>query len=110
MKIPGFTAEAALNETGEHYRIAAIPNNQVGSRGVLPQLRSQDDTTWTTDKVCKACGCTVKGFGCDCGTPPSRTKLECIQNGGPGKAMPVAMSVRSVMAERLRGFGLTLGV
>ncbi len=88
MKIPGFTAEASLYKTCGHYRIVGTPNDLVGSRGVLPQLRNQDGI-WTTDKVCTACGCTVRGFACDCGLRPSPTKLDCIRNGGPGRAVPV---------------------
>ena len=87
MNIPGFTAEAALYTTSGHYRSAGTPNDLAGSRGVLAQLQNQD--TWTTDKVCKACGCTVSGFVCNCGLRPRPDKLECIRNGGPGRAVSV---------------------
>jgi hypothetical protein len=79
MKIPGFTAEASLYKTGESYRIVGTPNDLVGSRGVLPQLRNLG---WgTTRDVCTACGCTLSFFNCDCGN--SSSKLDCIRNGGP---------------------------
>ena len=87
MNMPRFTAEASLYKTSGHYRIAGTSNALVGSPGVLPQLRNQDD--WTTDKVCTACGCTVRGFACDCGLRPSPAKLECIRNGGPARALLV---------------------
>ena len=78
--LPGFTAETSLSKTGCRYRTAA--SGGVASRpGFLPQL--QNEGTSTTDKVCKACGCTVSGFTCDCGLRPSQTKLDCIKNGGP---------------------------
>jgi hypothetical protein len=47
----------------------------------------RDDTTWTTDSVCKACGCSVSGFVCNCGLTPSQRKLDCIMNGGPTKVL-----------------------
>jgi hypothetical protein len=84
--MPGFTAEASLSKTRGHYRMAGTPGDVVGGRGAVPQLAND---TWTTDKVCKACGCTVKGFVCDCGLRPRPDKLECIKNGGPTK--PVAV-------------------
>lgn len=87
MNMPGFTAETSLYKTIEHYRVAGSLNDLAGSLGVLPQLPKRDD--WTTDKVCKACGCTVKGFACDCGLNPSPTKLECIRNGGPAQPVRV---------------------
>ena len=82
--VPGFTAEASIYATGSRYRIAGTPFELVGGRGVLAQA---DDTVWTTDTVCKACGCKVNGFVCDCGLRPSEAKLECIRNGGPRKAV-----------------------
>jgi len=83
MNTPGFTAEASLYKTSGHYRTADTLNDLVGSRGVLPQR--DNDTVWTTDKVCTACGCSVSGFVCNCGLRPSQKKLDCIQNGGPDK-------------------------
>jgi hypothetical protein len=71
---------AAEKTSGD--KIAVSPNSPVGSQRALPQARNSDDT-WTTAKVCKACGCTVKGFVCDCGLRPSDAKLQCIRNGGP---------------------------
>jgi hypothetical protein len=87
VKMPGFTAEASVYRTGEHYRTAGSRIDRAGSRGVVPQLQNQDD--WTTDTICKACGCTVKGFICDCGLRPRPDKLECIRNGGPVKTVTV---------------------
>ncbi len=85
INMPGFTAETSLYKTSGRYRIAGTPNDLGGSRGVLPQL----DDVWTTDKVCTACGCTVNGFVCNCGLRPRPDKLECILNGGPGRAVAV---------------------
>jgi hypothetical protein len=87
MNMPGFTAEAALGKTSGHYRIVGIPHDMVGRHGAMPQLQNQDD--WTTDKICKACGCKVNGFICDCGLRPRPDKLECIRNGGPARAVSV---------------------
>jgi hypothetical protein len=87
VKMPGFVAEASLYKTCEHYRTAGTPNDLVGRPGVLSQL--QDDTIWTTDKVCEACGCTVSGFQCNCGLRPNPRKVECILNGGPTKKVAV---------------------
>lgn len=52
----------------------------------------RDDDTWTTTGVCKACGCTVSGFQCNCGLNPRPDKLECIKNGGPVKAYSFSYS------------------
>lgn len=52
----------------------------------------RDDTTWTTSDLCKACGCTVSGFQCNCGPTPSQKKLECIKNGGPTKVISATLS------------------
>ena len=93
-RMPEFTAEAALYKIRGHYGIAGTPNDGVRSRGVLSQLQNQDD--WTTDKTCKACGCTVKGFVCDCGLRPRPDKLECIRNGGPGRVLPSRIGVRVI--------------
>jgi hypothetical protein len=84
VKMPGFTGEASLYTSDEHYRAGGISHGLMDSRGVLPQL-----PVWTTDTVCKACGCTVSGFVCNCGLRPDPRKLECIQNGGPSRAVPV---------------------
>lgn len=81
--LPGFTADASLYETTAHYRTGGTLNGLIGDREVLPQR--DDDTVWTTDKVCTACGCSVKGFACDCGLRPSQKALDCIKNGGPDK-------------------------
>jgi hypothetical protein len=86
-RMPGFSAEASVYKTGEHYRTVGAPIDLAGSRGVLPQARQRDD--WTTNKVCQACGCTVSGFVCNCGMPPNPRKLECIRNGGPGRGVGV---------------------
>lgn len=59
------------------------------SSDVEPQ---RDDTTWTTSDVCKACGCTVSGFQCNCGLTPSPKKLECIKNGGPTKVISATLA------------------
>ena len=88
MKMPAFTADASLYRTNEHYRPGVSSEAAVGSPGVFAQ-RQRNGDTWTTDKICEACGCSVKGFGCDCGTPPRPAKLECIRNGGPAKSVPV---------------------
>jgi hypothetical protein len=87
MKMPGFRAESSLYRTSARYRSAGTHGILVVDQGLLPQLRGRDD--WTTDKVCTACGCTVSGFTCNCGMPPSRSKLECIRNGGPSRAVLV---------------------
>jgi hypothetical protein len=47
---------------------------------------------YTTRDVCKACGCVASDVACDCGTPPSQRKLDCIDNGGPVKK-PEAMQL-----------------
>ena len=86
MNLPGFTAEASLYKTRGHY-LTGAPDDSGGGRGVLPQL--QDDTIWTTDKICEACGCTVSGFQCNCGLRPDPKKVECIKNGGPSKVVSV---------------------
>lgn len=85
INIPGFTAEASIYKTGGPYWMVGAPNDPAGTRGVLAQL--DNDTVWTTDSVCKACGCTVQGFTCNCGLRPSQTKLDCIRNGGPKRAV-----------------------
>ena len=74
----------------KEYMVAVSSNGVAGndSQGVITQLR-RDDTTWTTDKICEACGCTVKGFACDCGLRPSPSKSECIKNGGPKRTVLV---------------------
>jgi hypothetical protein len=82
--IPGFTAEASIYKTSGLYWMAGAPNNLAGSPGVLAQL---DNTVWTTDSICKACGCTVQGFTCNCGLRPRQAKLDCIKNGGPKRAV-----------------------
>jgi hypothetical protein len=86
MNMPGFTAGASIYKTSGHY-LTGAPNELGGSRGVLPQV--QDDTVWTTDKICEACGCTVSGFQCNCGLRPDPKKVECIKNGGPSKVVSV---------------------
>jgi len=83
INIPGFTAEESLSNTSGHYRTAGTRNDFAGS----PEVLAQRDTEWTTDTVCKACGCTVQGFACNCGLRPSDAKLECIRNGGPKRAV-----------------------
>jgi hypothetical protein len=40
---------------------------------------------YTTRDICTKCGCTATDVACDCGTPPSKSKLACIENGGPIK-------------------------
>jgi hypothetical protein len=83
MTMPGFTAEAALDPAGGRHRTAGPRGDSTGRRGVRPQARARDD--WTTSSICKACGCTVSGFVCNCGLRPRPDKLECIRNGGPKK-------------------------
>jgi len=101
LRTPGFTGEASLYRTTEHYRVAGISNDLIGSRGALPQLAND---TWTTDKVCVACGCSVSGFVCNCGLRPDPAKLACIQNGGPSKVMlPVRTGV-GIKSGTLTGF------
>ncbi len=86
--LPGFTAEASLYKSCGHYLAASSSSDgPAGGQRILPQL--QDDTVWTTDKVCTACGCTVSGFTCNCGLRPRPDKLECIRNGGPKRSVPV---------------------
>ena len=84
VRIPGFTAEASIYRTGQSYRMAGAVNVLPGGRDVLAQLAN---TVWTTDQVCKACGCSVQGFTCNCGLRPSQSKLDCIRNGGPKRAV-----------------------
>lgn len=84
--MPGFTADAALCEVDGHYWQGSA-DDLAGNHAVLPQLRNKDN--WTTDRICKACGCTVNGFICDCGLRPRPDKLACIRNGGPGRAIAV---------------------
>ncbi len=83
----------------KEYMVAVSPNGVAvnDSRGFMTQFLMRDDTTWTTDKICEACGCTVKGFACDCGLRPNPTKLECIKNGGPKRIV----LLDAVMAEGL---------
>jgi hypothetical protein len=38
---------------------------------------------YTTRTVCTACGCVATEVACNCGMPPSKRKLDCIDNGGP---------------------------
>jgi hypothetical protein len=45
----------------------------------------QNTGGYTTRDICKACGCVASDVACDCGTPPSKKKLGCIDNGGPSK-------------------------
>jgi hypothetical protein len=45
----------------------------------------QNNDGYTTRDICKACGCVASDVACNCGTPPSKKKLACINNGGPGK-------------------------
>jgi hypothetical protein len=92
MNLPGFTADESLYKNCGHYRTGGALNDVVGSREVLPQR--DDDTVWTTDKVCTACGCSVSGFVCNCGLRPSQKKLDCIKNGGPDK-QPLVMRIGS---------------
>ena len=87
-KMPGFGAEASLYTTSVHYRAESAPDGIADRPGVLPQL-ANDGTTWTTSDICKACGCTVSGFQCNCGLRPDPTKLACIQNGGPSRTVAV---------------------
>jgi hypothetical protein len=88
MNIPGFTAEASFYDHGSQYQVYGAPNDLVSSGGVvLPQLLNRDD--WTTDSICRACGCTVSGFVCNCGLRPRPDKLECIRNGGPTRVIRV---------------------
>ena len=87
-KVPGFTGEASLYVSSEHYGAAGAPNGFAAGPAVQPQLRN-DGTTWTTADVCKACGCTVSGFQCNCGARPDPTKLACIQNGGPSRKVVI---------------------
>ena len=54
-----------------------------------PCLNSTNQDDWTTDTICKACGCKVNGFICDCGLRAAPDKLECIRNGGPARAVSV---------------------
>ena len=91
MRTPGFTGEASLCETTNLHWPANAPDNSVANRGVQPQL-SQDN--YTTRDVCKACGCTPTDVACDCGTPPNRRKLDCINNGGPTRTAPMFSSAR----------------
>lgn len=81
VKMPGFTGEASLYMSSEHYRAAGAGNGIAASPEVLPQLR----TIWTTADICEACGCSVSGFQCNCGLRPDPRKVECINNGGPSK-------------------------
>jgi hypothetical protein len=92
-RMPGFTAEAALYRGG-YYRVSGNPGPTGGAGTVIAQAQDTD-TTWTTDKICEACGCTVSGFQCNCGSPPGKKKLECIKNGGPSK--PIAVRNRSAI-------------
>ena len=48
-----------------------------------PQAALADNGGGTTRDVCKACGCVASDVACDCGAPPGREKLDCIDNGGP---------------------------
>ncbi len=91
VKIPGFTSEASLCETRAPYPLADVPDNLIGGRRVLPQLANE---TYTTRQVCEACGCTASDVACDCGMPPSQRKLNCINNGGPARTLPVSSPVR----------------
>jgi hypothetical protein len=45
---------------------------------------------YTTRDVCKACGCVATDVACDCGTPPAKSKLACIDNGGPVKKVALS--------------------
>ena len=45
----------------------------------------QNTGGYTTRDICKACGCVASDVACNCGTPPSKKKLACIDNGGPDK-------------------------
>jgi hypothetical protein len=84
MNIPGFTAEASLYRSNRSYRTSGRPDGATAHARVLPQA---DDTIWTKDTICRACGCSVSGFICDCGANPNWRKIECIKNGGPGKVV-----------------------
>ena len=90
MKMPGFSAEASLCKSSNIYRLADFPDEPVGSRGVLTQLAPDN---YTTRAVCEACGCKATDVACDCGMPPSRRKLDCINNGGPSRALPILSAV-----------------
>lgn len=83
MNLPGFTADASLYKTSGHYRTDGTLSEMAADRGILAQR--DNDTDYTTDQVCKACGCSVSGFVCNCGARPSQGKLDCIRNGGPDK-------------------------
>lgn len=87
--MPGFTAEASLYRSGDQYRNGRSPDGLSAGRGVVPQA---DNTIWTKDTICRACGCSVSGFTCNCGLNPNPNKVECIKNGGPGKAVAVAVA------------------
>jgi hypothetical protein len=101
VKMPGFTAEASLYKAGVQYPMAATPYGSADNRGVQPQLAND---TWTTDKICTACGCSVSGFVCNCGLRPDPAKLACIQNGGPSRVMlPIRTGV-GVGGSALSGF------
>jgi hypothetical protein len=59
-------------------------------------MRNSD---YTTRSVCTDCGCIATDVACNCGQPPSKKKLECIENGGPKKV--IAGSVLGRAAESL---------
>ena len=97
IRIPGFTAEASLRKTIAQYRRSDVADNAVSSRGIRPQLMND---TYTTRDVCKACGCAASEVACDCGR--SQSKLDCIANGGPSKALAI-LSATSVGTGFFRG-------
>jgi len=49
---------------------------------LLPISSTEAAQANTTRDVCTACGCVATDAACDCGTPPGREKLDCIDNGG----------------------------
>jgi hypothetical protein len=87
--LPGFTADASLGTPRGRYRTRSRFDGPANGRGRVVAQRQRNEDIWTTDKICEACGCTVKGFACDCGLRPSPSKLECIRNGGPVKRLSV---------------------
>src|ERR1044072_326741 len=71
MKIPGFTAEASVYQTGGHYQFAT--GEVSAGRGVLPQLKRDDLPGASCSKdpvfgnvICVDCtGGTCKTYVCD---------------------------------------------
>ena len=66
---------------------------QQGETSDEPQLAVShaaldDNGGYTTGSVCTACGCTRTDVACNCGMPPSKKKVACIENGGPVVVAP----------------------